>query len=372
MKQYNNQKKGVIFFMPEIGVGGVENNLFNISNYLSDKIKNIKIFTNTKNLKNKFDKKIEIISSKFRYLDYLNLRLKYLVCLIHLYLYLKKNKNFIVFSFQANVYCVIICKLLNIKIIVRSNTSPLGWKHNLIKKKIYKFLMKKADIFLVNSLEFKKQIKDEYNLKAKCIFNPLNKNNIIKLSKDKGRNYFKNSKKNSLRIINIGRLTDQKDQITILKAIKLIKNIINFELLIIGNGYEKKNLIEFINKNNLNQYVKIISFKNNHYRILKQAELFILSSLFEGLPNALLEASCLKKFIISTRCPSGPTEILKNGQGGFLYNTSDYIDLSKKILLYFKNRKNLKKKIIANYQNLKRYDFDKNLNKFYKIVKKLV
>ena len=232
--------------------------------------------------------------------------------------------------------------------------------------------MKKADIFLVNSFEFKNQIKDEYELNAKCILNPLDKKKIIKRSKNKCKYYFKNTKKNILKIINIGRLTDQKDQITILKAIKLIKNIINFELLIIGNGYEKKNLIEFINKNNLNQYVKIISFKNNHYRILKQAELFILSSLFEGLPNALLEASCLKKFIISTRCPSGPTEILKNGQGGFLYNTSDYIDLSKKILLYFKNRKNLKKKIIANYQNLKRYDFDKNLNKFYKIVKKLV
>ena len=169
MKQYNNRKKGIIFFMPEIGVGGVENNLFNISNYLSKKIKNIKIFTNSKIIKKKFFNNIEIIVTKFRYIDHLNLRLKYFICLFHLYLYLRKNKNFMVFSFQANVYCVIICKLLNVKIIVRSNTSPIGWKHNLIKKKIYKFIMKKADIFLVNSLEFKKQIKEEYDLNAKCI-----------------------------------------------------------------------------------------------------------------------------------------------------------------------------------------------------------
>jgi glycosyltransferase involved in cell wall biosynthesis len=372
MKQYNNQKKGIIFFMPEIGVGGVENNLFNISNYLSKKIKNIKIFTNTKNLNNKFDDKIEIISSKFKYFNYLNLRLKYFICLVNLYLYLKKNKNFIVFSFQANVYCVVICKLLNIKIIVRSNTSPLGWKHNFIKKKIYKFFMKKADIFLVNSFEFKNQIKDEYELNAKCILNPLDKKKIIKRSKNKCKYYFKNTKKNILRIINIGRLTDQKDQITILKAIKLIRNIINFELLIIGNGYEKKNLCKFIKKNKLNHFVKIINFKANHYPILKQAEIFILSSLFEGLPNVLLEAACLKKFVISSRCPSGPTEILKNGKGGFLYDIKDYAGLARKILLYSKKKKILKNKIRVNYQNLKRYNYYKNLGMHYKLVKKLI
>jgi len=371
MKQYNNKKKGIIFFMPEIGVGGVENNLFNISNYLSKKLKNIKIFTNSKIIKKKFFSNIEIIVTKFKYIDHLNLRLKYFICLFHLYLYLRKNKNFIVFSFQANVYCVIICKLLNVKIIVRSNTSPIGWKHNLIKKKIYKFIMKKADVFLVNSLEFKNQIKEEYDLNAKCIFNPLNKKKINKFSKSKCKNYYENNKK-ILRIINIGRLTDQKDQITILKAILLIKNKINFKLLIIGSGYEKEQLLKFIRKNNLERCVKIINFKKNHYPILNQAELFVLSSLFEGLPNVILEAACLKKFIISTRCPSGPVEILKNGKGGFLYNVQDYVGLSKKILLYVKNKKNLKRKINLNYQNLKRYDFNKNINKYYYLVKKFI
>jgi len=231
--------------------------------------------------------------------------------------------------------------------------------------------MKKADVFLVNSLEFKNQIKEEYDLNAKCIFNPLNKKKINKFSKSKCKNYYENNKK-ILRIINIGRLTDQKDQITILKAILLIKNKINFKLLIIGSGYEKEQLLKFIKKNDLEQCVKIINFKKNHYPILNQAELFVLSSLFEGLPNVILEAACLKKFIISTRCPSGPVEILKNGKGGFLYNVQDHIELSKKILLYVKNKKNLKRKINLNYQNLKRYDFNKNINKYYYLVKKFI
>jgi glycosyltransferase involved in cell wall biosynthesis len=52
----------------------------------------------------------------------------------------------------------------------------------------------------------------------------------------------------------------------------------------------------------------------NPFKIIDQSDIFVLSSRFEGLPNVLLEAASLKKFIISTNCPTGPKEILLNGK----------------------------------------------------------
>ena len=61
-------------------------------------------------------------------------------------------------------------------------------------------------------MQFKNDLKRDLNISAKCIYNPLNKNEIIKKSKEKSKKIFKST--NKLKIINIGRFTDQKDQLT--------------------------------------------------------------------------------------------------------------------------------------------------------------
>ena len=68
----------------------------------------------------------------------------------------------------------------------------------------------------------------------------------------------------------------------------------------------------------------------------------ILSSRFEGLPNILLEALTLKKFIISSDCPTGPSEILDSGKGGLLFRVGNFKDLGNKILIYKKQKKSVK------------------------------
>ena len=98
----------------------------------------------------------------------------------------------------------------------------------------------------------------------------------------------------------------------------------------------------------------------------------MLSSLFEGLPNVLLEAQVLKKFIISSNCPTGPREILLNGRAGFLFDVGDYKKLSKLILEYSKNKNLLSKKIIIGYKNLQRFDYESNLKEYLKVINKLM
>ena len=64
----------------------------------------------------------------------------------------------------------------------------------------------------------------------------------------------------------------------------------------------------------------------------------------------LLEAAVLKKYIISTDCPTGPKEILGNGKGGTLFKIGDYQDLAKKIEIFSKNKSKFNKKLSIHLQ----------------------
>ncbi len=140
-----------------------------------------------------------------------------------------------------------------------------------------------------------------------------------------------------------------------------------------GRGVLKKKLLDYINLNNLKNNVTFINFKKNPYPYIKMADLFILSSKFEGLPNVLLEAIVLKKFIISSNCPTGPREILLNGKAGYLFSVSDYKQLSQKILLFSKNSKKINDSFISKaYNGLKRFDYDNNLNNYFNLVKSIM
>ena len=102
---------------------------------------------------------------------------------------------------------------------------------------------------------------------------------------------------------------------------------------------------------------------------MKKADVFILSSNYEGLPNVLLEAQCLKKIILSTKCPTGPKEILLNGKAGTFFKINNYKDLAKKIFEINKNKTMLKKKTLVGYRNLDRFNQEKNLQKYYLVLK---
>ena len=360
--------KRIIFFMPHMVGGGVEKNLYIIANDFAKKINHVQLITSRKNFNSNF-KNVKIINPKLKIWNYLGVSFNYLICLLILIREVLRKKKPLVFAFQANVYCIIVCKILNIKVVIRSNSSPSGWTQNNFKKYIFKKIFKKADKIIVNSFEFQKKFKKKFNIEPECIYNPLNKNEILKKSKlGINLNFFKNNKK--LKILNIGRFTDQKDHHTLLEAIKILKKKykINFILLIMGRGENRNNIQNFINKNNLNFNVKVIGFKKNPYKYIRHCNLFVLSSRFEGLPNVLLEAITLKKFVISSNCPTGPSEILNNGKGGLLFKTGRPNDLAKKINYYHNNKKKLKKKNDFAYNNLNRFDLNTNLRKYFKVI----
>ena len=370
-KKLSYQRKKLVIFIPSIEGGGVEKNLFLIANYLSKKNITLSIITANPEYKKKFNNTIKIISpdNKSRSSRYT----KYFYCLILLFKFLLKNQT-LVFSFQANVYAIIVCKLLGAKILIRSNSSPEGWSKNIIKLKLYTWIFKLADQIIVNSIDFKKQMKKKFGVSTVCIYNPLNVDEIITKSKEKcSFNFLKKTKKEKyLKLISIGRFVEQKDHMCLLKALNEIKNKISVRLLLIGQGIEQNKYLNYIKKNSLSGIVSILNFQTNPFKYIKHSDIFILTSKFEGLPNVLLEAMTLKKSIISTNCPTGPREILSNGKFGFLIQIGDYKKLAKIILNYKNNGSTNRLKISKGYQSLDRFNFVKNCQKYHKIVNNLL
>ena len=357
--------------MPFIGGGGVEKNLFIIANYLSEKFAKIGLCTLSKNKLKNFNKKIKHIGPYNNFNDKLNIRLKYLICLVALFKFLIKNRNSVVFAFQANIYCIILAIIFRKKIVTRSNSSPSGWNKNIFKNFLFRLLLKYPTKIIVNSKSFKKEIDKKFKINSKMIYNPLNKEEIISKSKVKIKKDFFNRNK-QLRIINVARFTDQKDHITLLKAFHIVSKKIPTNLLLIGYGNKKTEIKNYIKLNRLDKKVKILDFAFNPYKYIKNSDLFILTSLYEGLPNVLLESIALKKYVISSNCPTGPSEILENNKYGSLFPLKNYRKLSKIIIDFYFNKKKYNKKITKAFKSLDRFDEINNCRLYLIEIKKLI
>ena len=117
-----------------------------------------------------------------------------------------------------------------------------------------------------------------------------------------------------------------------------------YKLVIIGEGEDRKKLQDIINNFNLQKFVYLIGFKDNIFKYFKNAECFILSSLWEDPGWVLIEAITMNTIVLSSDCPSGPKEILENGRGILFKNNSE-IDFIKKFD-YYKSLNEQEKKII--------------------------
>ena len=181
--------------------------------------------------------------------------------------------------------------------------------------------------------------------------------------------FFKNFK--GIKIINVGRLTHQKNQIVLLKAfLKLIKYR-KAKLLLIGSGEDEKILKKFIKENKIQNLVRIIHFTNNPFKYISLCDIKVLSSRYEGNPNILLETACLKKLIISSDCKVGPREILQSGKGGFLFKVGDYTKLFLILKNININSTYIKKKTNISYQYVQK-NFKKDISvTFIDLIKKL-
>lgn len=148
--------------------------------------------------------------------------------------------------------------------------------------------------------------------------------------------------KSSFKILTVGRLSKQKDVATLVKAFHLIKKTssLPIELWLVGDGPEKKNLESLVTTLGLNQDVIFFGWLNPHQikLIYRQAHLFVLSSLCEGMANVLLEAMASGLPIIASRV-TGNTDLIEDQVNGYLFTPENPEELARVILSMTNNKK---------------------------------
>ena len=151
--------------------------------------------------------------------------------------------------------------------------------------------------------------------KLKTVYNPIN---MPKETVGKGLSTNKEDA-----IVTVGRLRKEKNHTLLINAFaEFLKTHPSYILRIYGGGEEMENLKQFISEMNLEGKVILMGKTNNVFSAIENAKLFILSSNYEGMPNALLEAMCLGLPCISTKV-SGATELIQSGTNGILVDVNN-------------------------------------------------
>lgn len=251
------------------------------------------------------------------------------------------------------------------KLIISERNAPKTEKKALIIKMLQKILYPFSDYIVFQTDTAKKLYKKKLQEKSVIIPNPI-KENLPEWCKGN------NSEFNY--ICAVGRLHPQKNYPLLFKAFKKFsEDYQNYQLLIFGSGKQEQELINLIDTLNLRNKIKLMGYHKDVHEYLKECSFFVMTSNYEGMPNALMEAMAIGVPCISTNCPSGgPSKLIENYVNGILIHTNDESELvksmkylannSEKALYYGKNAKKIKSN----------YSIDKITYEWKKVIEKVL
>lgn len=205
----------------------------------------------------------------------------------------------------------------------------------------------KKNTIVTVSPENEKLTKKYYNLsdkRVKMIYNPVDISKYYKQVRDD----------NKFTLINVGRQDKNKNQILILKSmVQLIREGYNVNLILVGDGECNQLLKQYVSEMNLNEYIEFTGIVDNVEYYLSKADVFVLSSKYEGLPIAILEAMSSRLPIISTNV-GGIKDIVNDN--GFLIKNNDVKDLVKHLKLLINDESLIIKYSQRSYENVQKFD----------------
>ena len=222
-------------------------------------------------------------------------------------------------SFLSSANIINILSKQDDRVIISIHSHLSKGKKNLITSIIRclnKFLYNMADNIIAISNGVAKDLIKEYNLDRKLIsfiYNPIDIRSVNKFSLEplNDNNLLGNK---IFTIINVGRLTNAKGQWHLIRSLSRVRNEIqNIRLLILGQGELEGYLNDLVEKLGLKNNVIFMGYQKNPFKYMRESDLFVFSSLYEGFGNVLIEAMACGTPIISTDCRSGPREILAPG-----------------------------------------------------------
>lgn len=353
--------KKVIFIMNTLNGGGAEKILVNILDKLNKKYQVTLFLLHNEGIYLEEIKKIKNLKYEFLFDKYQFSNLKILY-----------KFQVLVYKLRKALFCLFPDRILRVKKIDTETAVVIGFlegpvtlflanlkkykrkiawihtdleKHKTLNRKLEKISYLKIDKIVCVSNDSKNSVEKLYpelGKRIEVIYNPISKNEIQDKSLLK-KNIFSNNKIN---IVIVGRLNRIKGIDILLEAHNLLlKEKLDYNLYILGEGDERKKIEQYIKDNNIEKNTFLLGFKRNPYPYIKEADIFISSSRYEGYPLVICEAICLEKPIIATKC-TGPNEILEDGKYGLLAEVENVESLKenmKKLILSEELRKKYSK-----------------------------
>lgn len=217
---------------------------------------------------------------------------------------------------------VIVCEhnTLGEVIKTREGRRILWFPVSPLVKVLYRF----ADKIIAVSEGIKTNLTEEFNIPAhtiEVIYNPVDIDRIGTLSRMPQEHPFFQG--GAPVLLAVGRLACQKGFDLLLRAFREVLSELDARLILVGEGHERESLQSLAEDLGIGEKVSFMGFQANPHAFVSKADVFVLSSRYEGLPMVMLEALACGTPVISTDCASGPREILNNGRCGLLVPTRD-------------------------------------------------
>ena len=299
------------FFVGEFSEGGAERVISILANELINRgheVAVLKYFNSINYYKT--DERVKIYSLE----EKTGTRAK-LKNILYLHKHLKDFDGvFVSFLAPFNILALIANAGNKTPLIVADRNDPARLPGNKYLRMLRDYLYRFADRVVVQTMKNKAYFSKGVQDKTEVIYNPL----ILSGKEGKALNT-----KKTKTIINIGRLEPQKNQDMLIDVFsKFHQRHLEYSLVIYGEGSYRKELEKRIDELNLTNCVSLPGNVKDIFDRLCECEFFVLSSNYEGMPNALIEAMGLGVPVISTRV-SGATDLIEDGVNGLLIDVGD-------------------------------------------------
>lgn len=276
--------------------------------------------------------------------------------------FFKKNADVLI-SFLApfNIFALICNWGTGTPIIVADRNDPTKIPSNMLIRKVRDFLYRFADGVVVQTKKNQKYFSKQVQKKSEVIYNPIN------LREKAGSASFVLKEK---KIVSVGRLMPQKNQKMLFRAFKtVLEKYPEYQLVIYGEGPMRETLENYAKELGIENNISLPGSVTDVHERIKNAEFFVLSSDFEGMPNALIEAMCLGLPVISTKV-SGATDLIKDHENGILTELDHQEELETAMIELIENPE-LAEKLAKNATELNdSLELNEIMNQWIQFIKK--
>ena len=245
----------------------------------------------------------------------------------------------IIISFMTLVYCITLFATIgkSFPVITSERYDP---RYSSLKEKILRtLLLPRTNYHVVQTEHIRNYYPSFIRKKTSIIYNPVNDEVFHQI--ENGELKIENSERLN-RIISVGRLTEQKNQQMMIRAFaKIAKQFPDWQLVIYGEGPLRKSLESIVESLDLNGRVLLPGRTDHVIEELRKSKIFCLSSDYEGMSNAMIEAVCIGLPIVTTNV-SGVSELVDDGKGGYVVPCGD-VDILAQTLLKMMGDADLRK-----------------------------